>query len=412
MSPPEIAFAYATVAPLFHERLRRLFAAMLAQSSGRGGIAAVSAATGMARSTIGRGLRELESIAAGGEAGDHIRRPGGGRKKASAADPDLVKDLQRLVDPATRGDPESPLLWVSKSTRHLAEALRGMGHQVSHETVRLLLKELKFTLQGNRKTREGGQHPDRNGQFEHIAAQARRFMEAEQPVISVDAKKKELVGDFRNGGREWQPMGQPEEVQAHDFPDKELGKATPYGVYDIAADEGWVSVGIGHDTAEFAAASVKAWWKRMGSERYPAARHLMITADGGGSNSPRGKLWKTSLQGLADELGLRIWVCHFPPGTSKWNKIEHRMFSRITQNWRGRPLTSVEVIVSLIANTMTGSGTKLRAEKDPGKYPKGKQVSQEDLDEVRLLRQEFHGEWNYVILPKADWPDWIDAVIP
>ena len=410
MDAAQIAQAYRACAPLFHERHRRLLAAMLAQSIDHGGVTLVSQATGVARSTIGRGLRELASIAAGEDSGDYIRRPGGGRKRASVSDPTLVEDLKRLVDPATRGDPESPLLWVSKSTRHLAEALQGLGHRVSHETVRFLLHDLDFTLQGTRKTREGGQHPDRNAQFEHIAAQVRKFMDAGQPVISVDAKKKELVGDFHNGGREWQPMGKPEEVRAHDFPDPKLGKAIPYGVYDLAADEGWVSVGIDHDTAEFAAASIKAWWQGMGCKRYPKARHLMINADGGGSNSSRGKLWKKSLQGLADDLELRIWVCHFPPGTSKWNKIEHRMFSRITQNWRGRPLSSVEVIVSLIANTRTASGVQLHAAKDLGEYPKGKQVSKDDLNDVRLLRQEFHGEWNYVILPKAEWPDWNEAV--
>ena len=411
MNAAQVTLAYSTVAPLFHERFRRLFAAMLAQSWGRGGIAAVSAATGVARSTIGRGLRELELIAAGEAAGDHVRRPGGGRKKASATDPTLAADLKGLVDPVTRGDPESPLLWVSKSTRHLAETLREQGHRISHETVRLLLKELRFTLQANRKTREGSQHPDRNAQFEHIAAQAKKFMEADQPVISVDTKKKELIGDFHNGGREWEPQGEPVEVRTHVFPDPVLGKAIPYGVYDLGADEGWVSVGIDHDTAEFAVETIRRWWLEMGRSRYPHAQHLMITADGGGSNSTRGRLWKTALQRLADELGIRIWVCHFPPGTSKWNKIEHRLFSRITQNWRGRPLLSLEVIVSLIANTRLGSGSKLRAGKDVGNYEKGKKVSQEELEDVRLLRQEFHGEWNYVILPAAEWPDWNEAVI-
>jgi transposase len=383
---------------------------MLAQAWGYGGITAVSVATGVARSTIGRGLEELERLAGGAAAGSHLRRPGGGRKKAAKTDPTLLEDLQRLVDPVTRGDPESPLLWVSKSTRHLAEALRQQGHRVSHETVRQLLKELRFTLQANRKTREGSQHPDRNAQFEHLAAQVKKFLAADQPVISVDTKKKELVGDFRNGGQEWERQGDPVEVRTHDFPDPVLGKAIPYGVYDLGAEEGWVSVGIDHDTAEFAVETIRRWWLEMGRTRYPAARHLLVTADGGGSNSSRGKLWKTALQGLADELGLRIWVCHFPPGTSKWNKIEHRMFSRITQNWRGRPLHSIEVIVNLIANTRLSKGVPLRAAHDPGKYPKGKQVPQEELDTVRLLRQEFHGEWNYVILPKADWPDWNEAV--
>jgi hypothetical protein len=403
---------YRLAEPLLHERFRRLFGAMLAQSFGRGGIKAVAEATGLARSTIGRGVEELEVIAAtAGPPGDHIRRPGGGRKKAWEKDPALLEALKRLVDPATRGDPESPLVWVSKSTRHLAEALQAQGYRVSHETVRLMLQELDFTRQGTRKTREGKQHPDRNAQFEYIAAQAQKFMEAGEPVVSVDTKKKELVGDFSNGGREWQPQGQPEEVRTHDFPDRKDGKAikgVPYGVYDMGADEGWVSVGIDHDTAEFAAATIKRWWQEMGSQRYPEARHLMITADGGGSNSVRGRLWKTALQQLADETGLRIWICHYPPGTSKWNKIEHRMFSRITANWRGRPLLSWEVIVSLIANTKTRTGLCLRAELDRAKYPKGKKVRQSELDDVRLLFQEFHGEWNYVILPKADWLDWPD----
>lgn len=410
MDAATLTQAYRNLAPLFNERCRRLFAAMLAQSLGRGGIAFVSQATGVARSTIGRGLQELATLPGGEPPGNSVRRPGGGRKKAAVSDPTLAEDLRRLVDPATRGDPESPLLWVSKSTRHLAEALRTQGHRVSHETVRLLLRDLEFSQQGTRKSREGGQHPERNAQFEHIASQVQRFLDAEQPVISVDAKKKELVGEFHNAGREWQPQGQPETVRVHDFPDPKLGKAVPYGVYDLGADEGWVSVGIDHDTAEFATATIKRWWQEMGSQRYPAARHLMITADGGGSNSSRGKLWKTSLQRLADELGLRIWVCHFPPGTSKWNKIEHRMFSRITANWRGRPLRSLEVIVSLIANTRTSSGLQLRAGEDLEKYPKGIQVSRTELDEVRLLRQEFQGEWNYVILPRAEWPDWNEAV--
>jgi hypothetical protein len=406
MAPEQIAQVYALAAPLLHERFRRLFAAMLAQSYGLGGVSLVSQATGVARSTIGRGLTELEGLAPGEDLGDHIRRPGGGRKPATVTDPTLAEDLRRLVDPVTRGDPESPLLWISKSTRHLAEALRGQGHAVSHETVRQVLRSMDFTLQANRKTREGAQHPDRNAQFEHIAAQAQRFLDAEQPVISVDTKKKELVGDFLNPGREWQPTGEPEAVRVHDFPDPALGKAIPYGVYDIGADEGWVSVGITADTAEFAVATIRRWWQEMGCQRYPQARHLMITADGGGSNSSRGKLWKTALQALADELGLRIWVCHYPPGTSKWNKIEHRMFSRITQNWRGRPLRSLEVIVNLIASTRTNSGVQLRVGSDAREYPKGKQVSQAELNDVRLLLQEFHGEWNYVIIPRVEWPDW------
>ena len=401
-----IAHVFALAAPLLHERFRRLFAAMLAQSYGLGGVTLISQATGLARSTIGRGLTELEQLPPDAPLGDYIRRPGGGRKTATEADPTLADALLRLVDPVSRGDPESPLLWVSKSTRHLATALQAQGHQVSPETVRQLLRQLDFTLQKTRKTREGGQHPDRNEQFEHIAAQGQQFLDAGQPVISVDTKKKEQVGDFQNGGREWQHKGQPEEVRVHDFVDRDLGKAIPYGVYDIGADEGWVSVGITHDTAEFAVASIRRWWEVLGAERYPEARHLMITADGGGANGSRSRLWKTSLQALADELNLRIWVCHFPPGTSKWNKIEHRLFSRITQNWRGRPLVSLEVIVNLIANTRTDRGARVRVELDAREYPTKKQVSQAELDDVRLLIQEFHGEWNYVIIPRAEWPDW------
>ncbi len=415
LEPAEITTVtqiYRLAVPLLNERHRRLLAAMLAQAFGRGGIRAVAAATGVARSTIGRGLRELAAIAtAGEEGGDRIRRPGGGRKKSWDRCPALLEALKRLVDPATRGDPESPLVWVSKSTRHLAAALGEQGFSVSHETVRQMLHALDFRLQATRKTKEGKQHADRNAQFEFIAQQTQKFLEARQPVIAVDTKKKELVGEFANGGREWQPEGQPEAVRVHDFAERQGGrlvKAIPYGVYDVMADEGWVSVGIDHDTAEFAATTIQRWWETMGRQRYPDARHLMITADGGGSNSVRGRLWKTALQQLADETNLRLWVCHYPPGTSKWNKIEHRMFSRITQNWRGRPLISWEVIVNLIANTTTRCGLSLQAELDRGEYPKGKKVSNRELSQVRLLLQEFHSEWNYVILPKSEWPDWPD----
>lgn len=409
MTPELIAQVFSLAAPLLNERYRRLFAAMLARSYGLGGISVVAAATRLARSTIERGVTELEALGSAEVEGDYIRRPGGGKKPATVQDPGLEAALRRLVDPVTRGDPESPLLWVSKSIRHLADALGEQGHPVSAETVRRLLKRLDFSLQANRKTKEGAQHPDRNAQFEFIAAQTQRFLDAGQPVISVDAKKKEVVGQFRNAGREWQPKGQPELVNTHDFPDPRLGKGTPYGVYDLGADEAWVSVGISADTAEFAAATIERWWREMGCQRYPEARHLMVTADGGGSNSVRGRLWKTSLQGLADRLNLRLWVCHYPPGTSKWNKIEHRLFSRITQNWRGRPLTSIEVIVHLIANARTASGRRVRADHDPTEYPKGTKVTKEELAQVRLLIQEFHGEWNYVIIPTAEWPDWPPA---
>ena len=406
MTPELIAQAFTLAAPLLNERYRRLFAAMLARSYGLGGISVVAEATRLARSTIQRGVTELETLGPDAALGDRVRGPGGGKKPATVQDPGLEAALRGLVDPVTRGDPESPLLWVAKSIRHLAAALTAQGHPVSAETVRRLLHRWDFSLQANRKTKEGHQHPDRNAQFEFIADQTQRFLDEGQPVISVDTKKKELVGEYANAGREWQPKGAPEAVNTHDFPDPQLGKGIPYGVYDQGSDEGWVSVGISADTAEFAVATIERWWREMGSLRYPTARHLMITADGGGSNSVRGRLWKTSLQGLADRLDLRLWVCHYPPGTSKWNKIEHRMFSRITQNWRGRPLSSLEVIVNLIANARTASGTRVRAALDPATYEKGKQVTPEELAQVRLLLQEFHGEWNYVVIPTAEWPDW------
>jgi hypothetical protein len=409
MTPELIAQVFALAAPLLHERYRRLFAAMLARSYGLGGISVVAKATRLARSTLERGVTELEGLDPVEGLGEQLRRPGGGQKPATVQDPELEAALQRLVDPVTRGDPESPLPWVSKSIRHLAAALTEQGHPVSAETVRRLLHRLDFSLQANRKTKEGRQHPDRNAQFEFIAQQTQRFLDEGQPVLSVDTKKKERVGEYANAGREWQPQRTPEPVNTHDFPDPQRGKGLPYGVYDQGADEGWESVGISADTAEFAVATIERWWREMGSQRYPEARHLMITADGGGSNSVRGRLWKTSLQGLADRLGLRLWVCHYPPGTSKWNKIEHRLFSRITQNWRGRPLISLEVIVNLIATARTANGTRVQAAVDPTVYEKGTKVTPEALAQVRLLLQEFHSEWNYVILPTADWPDWPPA---
>jgi len=406
-------FSDATFRELFqaadlvlNERSRRIVAALVVRSLGRGGIARVSALTGIARSTLGRALKELDGLPEEApEAQQRIRKPGGGRKRRTATDPTLLAALEALVDPLTRGDPESPLRWTCKSTRELAAALVAQGHVVSHETVRLLLGELQYSLQATRKTTEGASHADRNAQFERINTQAEKFFAAGEPVISVDTKKKELVGDFANAGQEWQPQGSPVPVRTHDFPDKALGKVSPYGVYDLAADEGWVSVGIDHDTAEFAVATIQRWWEEMGSPRYPDASHLMITADGGGSNSSRGRLWKVALQRLADQTGLCLWVHHFPPGTSKWNKIEHRMFSRITQNWRGRPLVSREVIVNLIQNTKTRAGLALRAALDTGSYPTGKKVTLEELAEVRLLLQEEFGDWNYIILPKAEMPE-------
>lgn len=391
---------------VLNERSRRLVAAMVARSIGRGGLAQVSALTGIARSTLGRAVEELAALPdETPEEQQRIRQPGGGRKSQEQLNPALVPALEALIDPETRGDPESPLRWTLKSTRELAAALTAKEHPVSHETVRRLLLQLGYSLQATRKTKEGDSHKDRNAQFEVINTQAEKFMQANQPVISVDTKKKELVGDFANGGQEWQRQGEPVAVRTHDFPDKELGKVSPYGVYDLAADEGWVSVGIDHDTADFAVATIQRWWEEMGSKRYPEAQHLMITADGGGSNSSRGRLWKVALQRLADETGLRLWVHHFPPGTSKWNKIEHRLFSRITQNWRGRPLVSREVIVSLIQNTTTRTGLKVQAALDTRSYPTGKKVTAEEMAEVRHLLQEKFGDWNYIILPKADMPE-------
>jgi hypothetical protein len=323
---------------------------------------------------------------------NRVRRSGAGRKCRTAEDPDLLPALERLVDPVTRGDPDSPLRWTCKSTRTLARELTGQGHPVSDSTVRRLLHAADYSLQGNRKTREGSQHPDRNAQFENINDQVLRFQDRDHPAISVDTKKKEILGDFKNGGREWQPQGTPELVRVHDFIDKVLGKAIPYGVYDVGANEGWVSVGIDHDTARFAATSIRGWWLNMGVSRYPHARRLLITADGGGSNGFRCRLWKVALQDLASEFGLRIQVCHFPPGTSKWNKIEHRMFCHITRNWRGRPLLNRETVVNLIADTTTEQGLTIRAELDEGLYPKGIKVSDEELGAVRLKPGKFHGD--------------------
>jgi len=328
-----------------------------------------------------------------------VRRPGAGRKCKFAENPELLPALEQLVDPVTRGDPQSPLRWTCKSTRGLARELIAQGHPVSASTVRRLLHAAGYSLQANRKTRERAAHPDRNAQFEHINDCVLAFQERGQPVISVDTKKKELVGDFKNGGREWQPIGQAEQVRVHDFLDKGLGKAIPYGVYDIAGNQGWVSVGVDHDTAHFAAEAIRRWWHKMGSRRYRAAQELLLTADGGGSNSSRCRLWKVALQDLASDFGFPIQVCHFPPGTSKWNKIEHRMFSYISQNWRGRPLVSHEVIINLIANTATQQGLIIQAELDTSSYPTGLKVSDEELARVNLITHSFHGDWNYTIAP-------------
>jgi hypothetical protein len=388
---------FELLAPGLDERQRRLLAASEAMVLGRGGGVAVSRATGVSRRVIRAGIRELqapESLASG-----RVRRPGGGRRSAVEKDPELPAALERLIEPTTRGDPESPLRWTCKSLRKLTDALREQGHTVSQRVVANLLRTLEYSLQGNRKVLEGSQHPDRNAQFEYLNRQVETQLAVGGPAISVDAKKKELVGPFKNGGRELRPAGQPEPVRVHDFVDKELGRATPYGVYDLAQDQGWVTVGMDHDTAEFAVASIARWWQGMGGAAYPNATSLLITADGGGSNASRSRLWKLELQGLADQTGLELRICHLPPGTSKWNKIEHRLFSYITQNWRGKPLVSYEVIVQLIAATTTKRGLTVRCELDGATYETGRKVSDEALAAVNLQRDEFHGEWNYRICP-------------
>ncbi len=397
-SESEIAERFRQLEPWLDERMRRLWAAAESAALGRGGISLVARASGVSRRAISVGLAELKQPPEeGGRRQVPIRRPGGGRKKTQAKDPALLRDLEKLVEPGTRGDPESPLRWTCKSVRRLAEELRRRGHQVSHTLVAELLHQLNYSLQGNRKTREGSSHPDRNAQFEHINAKVEEFLELSQPAVSVDTKKKELVGDYKNGGREWRPKGRPEAVQAHDFGKQ---KDVPYGVYDLGRDAGWVSVGTDHDTAAFAVESIRRWWHMMGQASYPEARQLLITADGGGSNGSRVRLWKLELQKLADETGLEVSVCHLPPGTSKWNKIEHRLFSFITQNWRGQPLVSHEVIVNLIASTTTRSGLQVRSQLDTGKYPKGIKVSQAEFATIRLRPDAFHGDWNYSITPR------------
>jgi len=392
---------YESLASLMDERTRRWWAAAEAQAYGWGGIRAVSTAIGMSANTIRKGLWELSEreAAPAVEVAEHIRQAGGGRKRQTDLDAGLQAALEQMVEPTTRGDPQSPLRWTCKSTTHLAGELTKQGHPVSARTVGRLLNAAGYSLQGNRKAKEGTAHPDRNAQFEHISATVQDFQQRGQPVISVDTKKKELVGEFRNGGREWQPHGEPIEVLIHDFMDKDLGKAIPYGVYDLTANQGWVSVGVDHDTARFATEAIGRWWRKMGVKFHRPARELLITADGGGSNGSRCRLWKVALQDLATHLGLPIHVCHFPPGTSKWNKIEHRMFCHITQNWRGQPLVSHEVIINLIAATATQHGLRIKAELDSRRYPTGIQVTDDELAAVNLHRADFHGEWNYHILP-------------
>jgi Rhodopirellula transposase DDE domain len=384
------------------ERLRRLYAASEAKVLGHGGIMLVQKATGVARNSIKLGLKELLRCQQEGVTEDDVlrlRRIGGGRKASVKDDPNLLAALESLVEPVTRGDPESTLRWTCKSLRQLETELQSGGYVVSHTSIGGLLRKMGYSLQGNRKTLEGGDHPDRNAQFEFINARAEDAIHNEQPVISVDTKKKELVGQYKNGGKEIRPKGEPEQVKVYDFVDKELGRANPYGIYDIANNLGWVSVGTDHDTASFAVSTIRRWWFGMGKALYPDARELLITADGGGSNGSRVRLWKVELQKLADELGIPIRVSHFPPGTSKWNKIEHRLFSYISMNWRGKPLVSHETIVNLIAATTTRKGLKVKAELDDGLYPKGIKISDEELEAVRIFREDFHGEWNYSILP-------------
>ena len=403
-----IRLKYNSLNPVMNERVRRQWAASEAVALARGGISAVARATGLSRNTIRVGIGELKEREGCGVAMEVpvtgcVRRSGGGRKPLARTDPKLAEVLEELVAPETRGDPMSPLRWTLKSTSQLAKELVRRKHPVSVRTVAALLKASDYSLQGNRKTREGSKHEDRDAQFRHINTQVSAMQSRGQPVVSVDAKKKELVGDFKNGGTEWQRKGQPEEVRVYDFIDKapDKGRVTPYGVYDLTANEGWVSVGTDHDTARFAAQTIGKWWREMGCVRYPHARELLLTADGGGSNSSRCRLWKIALQELADATGLVLNVCHFPPGTSKWNKIEHRLFCHVTQNRRGRPLTSHDLIVKLIGSTTTKTGLKVKAALDTALYESGIKISDEALNAVNIERDKFHGEWNYSIRPNT-----------
>jgi transposase len=382
------------------ERGRRVWAAAEANSLPRGGVSLVAQATGLSRSTIHAGIRELKAGRTKPLPAGRIRRAGGGRKTLTFHQPDLLKALEQLVEPLTRGDPESFLRWSAKSTRKLTQELQRQGYNIGDRKVAALLHQMGYSLQANAKTLEGKQHPDRNAQFEYLNARTKSYLEQGLPVISVDTKKKELVGSYKNNGQEWQPQGEPQKTLVHDFPDKELGKAIPYGIYDVGRNEGWVSVGIDHDTAEFAVDSILAWWKYMGSKAYPDATRLMIMADGGGSNASRSRLWKASLQRLANLTGLQLDVSHFPPGTSKWNKIEHRMFSFITQNWRAMPLVSYQTIIQLISNTKTTAGLKIKAMLTRKTYPSGIEVPASAMAQLNLKPDDFHGDWNYSLLPQ------------
>ena len=395
----QIAVRWELVGDALSERQRRLLAAAEARSQGAGGVSATARATGLSRRTIQRGLRDLDEGADPGPG--RVRRAGAGRKPLTETDPELLGDLDKLLEPAVRGDPERPLRWTSKSAAKLALGLQQQGHQIVARTVLRLLGSIGFTMQANRKTREGDDHPDRDAQFEHINDTAAAALEARQPVISVDTKKKELVGDFKAVGREWTPTGKPVQVNTHDFPSHARGKAIPYGIFDLARNEGWVSVGISFDTAQFAAAAIRGWWQQLGKASYPDAEILTITADSGGSNSSRGRLWKIELQTLADEIAMPIRVLHFPPGTSKWNRIEHRLFSFITINWRGKPLTDYATIIDLIAATSTDTGLKVYAQLDETVYEKGIQITAAQMKSINIQRDGFHGDWNYTIHPTA-----------
>ena len=403
----EIRVRFEKLSPFLDERMRRLVAATESLAIGFGGTSVVSRETGVSRRAIIQGIKELDQAPSAHTA--RVRRAGGGRKKTVDKDATLKIDLERLVEPVTRGDPESPLRWTCKSVRKLAGELTGMGHRTSHRMVAEMLRELGYSLQANKKTLEGSSHADRDAQFKHINEQVNDLLRRHQPVISVDTKKKELVGDFKNNGRELRPKGNPEQVRVHDFVIPELGRAAPYGVYDIANNTGWVSVGVDHDTSAFAVETIRRWWHSMGQEAYPNAKQLLVTADSGGSNGSRVRLWKVELQKLADQTGLELLVCHLPPGTSKWNKIEHRLFSFISQNWRGKPLVSHQVIVDLIAATSTKSGLKVRAQIDSNRYPSGVKISDKQVAALNIERDVFHGEWNYKILPRN--PSVVDTVI-
>ena len=395
---------FAVLAPLLDERTRRLWAAVEARAIGRGGLTHVAEATGLSQTTIRAGFRELDSQSTADThtvTSERLRRPGGGRRSLVAQAPGLLKALEALVDPVTRGDPMGPLRWTCKSAARLAMELQTQGHAVSERSLNRLLHDLGYSLPSNRKTLEGSQPPDRDAQCQPINQRVQVFQRQRQPVVSVDTKKKAWIGQFRNGGREWAPKGQPEPVEVHDFPDKELGKVIPYGVYDMVTNTGWVSVGVDHDTAEFAVETIRRWWYHMGRTVYPRAQRLLITADGGGSNGSRHRLWKRELQKLADAIRLRISGCHVPPGTSKWNKIEHRMFCHITENWRGSPLVSREVVVNLIGHTTTRTGLEMHSELNENSYPTGREVTEQQMESLSIKRDKFHGEWNYTLVPRS-----------